>query len=232
MVSLFITAFVSVLAILLIGGIGLYFWQKPARDDSERILPPSPDFHGLFGSASSKSDEEKMRAANAARENDNSALLDRARHGERSSLLEAERTGDRDLYDRVLNELVAHVASDSDLLSLMSYVKQNELRVNQRLAKAVQVAWRMSPNRSNTAKALHFAALSDDSDLYRATVEEALELWRDGKLPDISALELRALFDGEFWILSARTRSSGAGFVLKRTLDSARRELETARAEQ
>ena len=38
---------------------------------------------------------------------------------------------------------------------------------------------------------------------------------------DVSAEELRALFDGEFWILSARTRSSGAGFVLKRTLESA-----------
>jgi hypothetical protein len=36
------------------------------------------------------------------------------------------------------------------------------------------------------------------------------------------------LFDGEFWVLSARTRSSGAGFILKRKLASARRELETA----
>src|SRR6185436_4016064 len=81
--------------------------------------------------------------------------------------------------------------------------------------------------RDGTAKALHFAALSDDADLYGGTVELALELWRDGKLTNVSADELRALFDGEFWILSARTRSSGAGFVLKRSLANARRELET-----
>ncbi|PYS71049.1 MAG: hypothetical protein DMF73_11560, partial [Acidobacteria bacterium] len=79
-----------------------------------------------------------------------------------------------------------------------------------------------------TAKALHFAALSDDPELYRQTVEQAIELRREGKLADVLPADLRALFDGEFWILSSRTRSSGAGFVLKRTLESARRELEAA----
>ncbi|HJZ80521.1 MAG TPA: hypothetical protein VKD91_09250, partial [Pyrinomonadaceae bacterium] len=58
--------------------------------------------------------------------------------------------------------------------------------------------------------------------------EQALQLWHEGKLSAVSALELKALFEGEFWILSSRSRSSGAGFVLKRTLDSARRELEAA----
>jgi hypothetical protein len=48
MVSIFITAFALVLAILLLSGLGLYFWQKTARDNSERILPPNPDFYGLF----------------------------------------------------------------------------------------------------------------------------------------------------------------------------------------
>ena len=79
-----------------------------------------------------------------------------------------------------------------------------------------------------SAKALHFAALSDDAGLYRQTVEDAIELRREGKLMDVLPAELRALFDGEFWILSSRTRSSGAGFVLKRTLENARRELEAA----
>jgi hypothetical protein len=59
-----------------------------------------------------------------------------------------------------------------------------------------------------------------------------LQLWRAAKLGDISPVELRALFDGEFWVLSSRSRSSGAGFVLKRTLDGARRELEAAQANQ
>jgi len=132
------------------------------------------------------------------------------------------------MYDRVLAELVAHSDSDSKLLSLISYVSQNELPVNGNLADAVIASLQESPDRSRTAKALHFAALSDDPDIYRGAVDKALQLWRDAKLRDISAIELRALFDGEFWVLSSRSRSSGAGFVLKRTLESARRELEAA----
>jgi hypothetical protein len=128
----------------------------------------------------------------------------------------------------VLSELVKLADSDPKLFTLQSYMTRNELPVNVELASAVVASWRKSPDRSGTSKALHFAALSDDADVYSSAVETALAFWRQGRLPDVSALELRALFDGEFWILSSRTRSSGAGFVLKRTLDSARRELEAA----
>jgi len=226
MVSIFITAFVLVLAVLLLSGIGLYFWQKSARDDSERILPPNPDFYGLFGeqpaNTEMKTQADIEHAALVA-----SSLLDRARAGDKSALIDAKGSGDADLYDRILNELVDRVDSDAALLSLMSFVAQNELPVSVALARAAVASWQKSPSREGTAKALHFAALSDDADLYGDAVEQALTLWRDGQLANVSAQELRALFDGEFWILSARTRSSGAGFVLKRTLADARRELES-----
>jgi len=156
-----------------------------------------------------------------------SSLLERAIAGDKSALSDAKESGDAALYDRILNELVERVESDAALLSLMSFVAQNELPVSVALAKAAVTSWRKSPSREGTAKALHFAALSDDADLYGGTVELVLEFWREGKLANVSANELRALFDGEFWILSARTRSSGAGFVLKRTLANARRELES-----
>lgn len=224
MVTLFITA----LAIVFIIGIGFYFLLRPTADSSERILPPNPDFNGLFGAdtANSRSEKEKLAAASSP---DVSSLIDRARQGDHSALLEANRDGDAQLYDRVLNEIVTQTETSGSpaLLSLMSYVSRNQLRVNRALAIAAVDSWKASPDRSTTAKALHFAALSDDADVYRETVEAALRFWREGKLSDISGAELRVLFDGEFWILSARTRSSGAGFVLKRTLDSARRELET-----
>jgi hypothetical protein len=230
MVSIFITAFALVSAILLLSGIGLYFWQKTARDDSERILPPNPEFYGLFGEQPARTElktpEEIERDALIA-----SSLLDRARAGDKSALSEAQAGGNADLYDQILNELVQQLDSDAGLVSLMSFVAQNELRVNVALAKAAVAAWRKSPGRQGTAKALHYAALSDDADLFCQTIELALELWRDGKLANVSTDELRALFDGEFWILSSRSRSSGAGFVLKRTLESARRELEAAAAE-
>ena len=227
MVSIFISAFVLVLAILLLSGIGFYFWQRSARDTSERILPPSPDFRGLFGEQPSpkeiKTQEDIERAALVQ-----SSLIDRAHAGDKSALIDAQESGDADLYDRILNEFLRNADSDAALLSLMSYVTTSELKVNIPLAKAVIASWEKSPDRHATSKALHFAALSDDAGLYRETIENALQLWREGKLSDLTATELRALFDGEFWILSSRSRSSGAGFVLKQVLADARRELEAA----
>jgi hypothetical protein len=225
MVSLLFIAFA--LAIFTVIGIGLYFWQKSAKDDSAGILPPLPDTRGLFADTSSSSEEE-MKMAIAAQEAEQAALIARAQNDERSALADAHQTKDAGLYDRVLAELLTLADSDAKLLALMSYVTKKELPVNHELATAVLASWQKSPNRSGTSKALHFTALSDDADLYQGAVEQALQFWREGKLSDVSAIELRALFDGEFWILSSRTRSSGAGFVLKRTLDSARRELEAA----
>jgi hypothetical protein len=89
-------------------------------------------------------------------------------------------------------------------------------------------AWQQSPNRNTAAKLLHVAALSDDAKNYGRAIELVLMSWRDGSLKDLSANELQSLFNSEYWVLSSRTRISGAGFVLKRTLSNANRELESA----
>jgi len=115
--------------------------------------------------------------------------------------------------------------SNSQLLSLVSKVRQHELPVNEALAASLIEFWQKSPDRSSTAKMLHIAALSDNAEVFKTAVELALRFWREGKLADVSAIELQALFQGEFWVLSSGTRTSGAGFVLKRILASARNEL-------
>jgi hypothetical protein len=220
MVTLLITA----VALLVVLGIGLYFWQRPAPDNSVYILPPAPNARGLFAQESSNEpDAREQLALRARREAD---LIREAKAGKRSALQEAHQIGDSALYERVLSALVEYSDSDPKLLSLVSYVGQQELPVKDDLAAAVISSWQRNPDRHGTTKALHFAALSDNPDTYRRAVESALQLWREAELKDISAVELRALFDGEFWVLSSRSRSSGAGFVLKRTLESARRELE------
>jgi hypothetical protein len=222
-----VTLLIIALAIFAVIGTGLYLWQKSAGNNPEYTLPPPPDARGLFGDDASIAEQEAQRLAiDAATQAE--SLLARAKDGDRDALKDAHANGDRGLYDRVLSELVESAQSDPKLLALMSYVSQNELPVNVKLAQAVIAAWQQTPDRNLTAKALHFAALSDDAGAYQETVETALQLWGAGKLADISAVELRALFDGEFWVLSSRSRSSGAGFVLKRTLASARRELEAA----
>jgi len=96
----------------------------------------------------------------------------------------------------------------------------------QEAIKAIK-AFQESPNRTTTTNLLHIAALADDAKNYGRAVELVLMSWRDGTLSDVSARELQALFNSEYWVLSSRTRTSGAGFVLKETLSSANRELES-----
>ena len=218
--------FASVFIIGLLA-VAFYFWQKPKQNLEERSLSALPEPRSLFSElnaeqAASSDDEETRRAA----------IIERAKRNDRSALREAHTIGNNEFYSAVLDLLVANVDSDSGLLALASYVTRDELPVNNTLAQAMLNSWMSAPDRSSTAKALHFAALADDAKLYQGAVETALQFWRHGRLADSTPDELKALFDGEFWILSAGTRSSGAGFVLKRTLESARRELEATSAKQ
>ena len=88
--------------------------------------------------------------------------------------------------------------------------------------------FQQTPNRNTTAQLLHAAALSDDAKNYERAIELVLLSWRDGSLDNVSAKELQSIFNSEYWVLSSRIRTSGAGFVLKETLSRANRELELA----
>ncbi len=227
MVTFLITSF-FILAFL---AIAIYFWQKPASAIEAEALRPPPG-RGLFiddtpeGQAVAQAAARvDLEASDAAWQRDE--LLARAKAGEKSTLLEA-REVDAELYEETLDLLVADADSDPKLLALVSYVTRHELRVNDTLAKRVIDAYKKAPDRSSTAKMLHVAALSDDAAVYQKALETVLTFWRAGRLSEISALELRSILEGEFWILSSPTRSSGAGFLLKRTLANARRELDAA----
>jgi hypothetical protein len=87
-------------------------------------------------------------------------------------------------------------------------------------------AFQKTPDRASTTNLLHVAAQVDDAKTYGRAIELVLMSWRDGSLSGISAKDLQALFSSEYWVLSSRTRTSGAGFVLKETLSNANRELE------
>lgn len=216
-------------SILLLGliAISVYFWQKPSKRPSTAELPPPRNPRGLFDPGGSDTAIQLGTTlptdvdSKIARE----ALLERAAQGDKSVLQEAHELSDRTVYNDVLNALVNKAESSSQLLSLVSKVRQHELPVNEALAASLIEFWQRSPDRSSTAKMLHIAALSDNSEVFKTAVELALSFWREGKLADVSATELQALFQGEFWVLSSGTRTSGAGFVLKRILASARNEL-------
>ncbi|HEX3250679.1 MAG TPA: hypothetical protein VHS05_14710 [Pyrinomonadaceae bacterium] len=184
----------------------------------ENPLPPKPSA-GLFA------DYQPAQLPTTSEEPHN-AIIELAKTGDTKALHDAHAINDRALYDEVLNTFVSQIHNEAQLLSLVSHVTRNELPVNTTLAQKSIDYWRGSLDRNATAKLLHIAALSDDADIYGQAVEVVLNSWREGKLPDVSAEELQALFNGEFWLLSSNTRSSGAGFVLKRTLSTAKRELE------
>src|SRR6185295_19095587 len=155
-------------------------------------------------------------------------LIERAATGDHSAADEAHKNFDRKVYDEILASLVKYADSDARLLSVLSHVTRNELPVSLQLAQAAIRSWESSPDRGSTPRTLHITALADDAKLYQEVVESALKFWRAGSLTGVSAMELRSLLDGEFWVLSNNTRSSGAGFIMKHALAKARRELEAA----
>jgi hypothetical protein len=227
MVTFLFTSIV-LLAFLLIA---LYFWQKPSTQSKIEAFEnydslPRPESSRLFGATS---DNESVSEINANQStNEREQLLAKASQGDLTAVAEAHKNFDRALYDEILTALVIQADSDAKLLSLLSYVTGNELPVTRELAQATIKAWESSPNRGSTSRTLHITALADDARLYQGAVETVLNFWRRGLLTDVSAAELRSLFDGEFWVLSTPTRNSGAGFILKRALAKARRELESA----
>ena len=215
MVTLLIT---SVFVFGLIA-IAIFFWQKAANTSQPIELPLPPQPVGLFS-------DFKPSELSSPTEDPKKAVIDSATKGDRTALSQAHALNDSALYEEVLNLFIAQIDSESKLLSLVSHVTRNELPVTKALAQRSIDYWKNSSDKHSTAKMLHLAALSDDAETFRQAVELALNSWRNGKLPDISAVELQSLVNGEFWILSSNTRSSGAGFVLKRTLATAKRELE------
>src|SRR6185436_12634115 len=87
-------------------------------------------------------------------------------------------------------------------------------------------AFQQTPDRTSTTKLLHVAAQTDDAKTYGRAIELVLMSWRERTLSDLSAKDLQTLFSSEYWVLSSRARTSGAGFILKQTLSNAQRELE------
>jgi hypothetical protein len=227
MVTVLITSFLLIAAI----SYGFYCWLRPSSSDSaEHLLPPAPPpFDGLFAAQETAQEAKRLPATRQAiTDEERAALVKRAVEGDKASLLDAQQSNDAALYDEVLNVLIEQADTDKKLFALASHIaRHQDLRVNNRLAEAFIGIWKAAPARSLTAEMLHVAALSDDADVYQRAMEEAVRYWRDGRIAELGADELRQLIESEYWILTQRVRSSGAGFVLKQSLASCRRELTT-----
>jgi len=147
-----VTLFIIALAILFISGITIYFWRRSAPDTTDNVLPPMLDARSLFSDPAADEAAERERLL-AVRSDHARELLSRAAKGDRDALADARQAGNAELYDQVLTTLVNNADSDARLLSLMSYVTTNKLKVNVPLARVVIASWQKSPDRHSTAKA-------------------------------------------------------------------------------
>jgi hypothetical protein len=153
-------------------------------------------------------------------------LLLRARTGDLDALTEAHKAGNKTLYNQVLDELVDwSIASAEQMQLLAAHIAGDfSLRANRNMAQSFIETWQSAPSRKLTSDMLHIAALSDDAETYEEAIEMALLFWRNNAFR-MTAEELRSLIESEYWVMTNDARSSGAGFMLKRKLAEARREL-------
>jgi hypothetical protein len=224
MVALLITSFFLLAGITYV----IYLWQRPSSNEDAQFSLPPPRSASLFDEAGlNEARPRELQSGEAATAEHRRDLLARASAGDKEALPDAHALGDAALYDEVLNALVLHADSEKRLLALVSFIARSaaHLRVNSLLAEKFIESWKASPDRNSTAEMLHVAALASNANVYRAAIETAYQFWRDRRLQQISAIELRQLIESEFWILAPAVRNSGAGFVLKRKLAQLRRQL-------
>jgi hypothetical protein len=222
MVTLLTASFLLLTAFAIV----VYYLRKSRLNRANRysLSPEPPRFDGLFAESNKHLLEGvRLEEAHALRE----SLFDRATKGDRQVLAEAVQSGDdRIIYDGLLNTLIASCDSDRSFFALVSYVARNEeLKVTTALAERFIESWKRSAERLTTAEMLHVAALSDDAALYERACQTAITYWQEGRLPNAKPDDLLTLIEGEYWILSAGARSSGAGFVLKRSISDFRKQL-------
>ncbi|MDT7602241.1 MAG: hypothetical protein QOF61_238 [Acidobacteriota bacterium] len=153
-------------------------------------------------------------------------LLRRAAEGDCTALADAPLADDAKLYRATLDELVKWSKSSPDKLQALAEVVATgeNLRGSVELSQTFSRLWEQSPDTISTARMLHLAALSDDAAEFARVVELAVRYRREDRLSAISAEDLRALVESEFWVLSQAARASGAAFVLKQQLAALRQE--------
>ncbi|MEW6126107.1 MAG: hypothetical protein AB1757_03510 [Acidobacteriota bacterium] len=180
-------------------------------------------FKGLFDNQTAKEIQQQEREYldNQKRED----LTRRAAQFDLSALDEAR--GNANRYQEILDTLIEQIfASQEKLEALVSHIsKSRELRASQRLAEIVMEQFKNSPNTKNLTQMLHIAALADDAAVFGKSIELAVDFWKKGLLPKLSAKKLLTLMQSEYWLLSSTAKRSGDGFGLKTRLGELRNQL-------
>jgi len=200
---------------------------KRSRSNEDSDMLPPHGAHTLFGDSDKALLPAPDADKDAASEDFEREMRERAARGDLLTLNEARESGRAELYNIILGILLERSEGDaSRLRALADFVARGEeLRSSSALAAASLEDFEREPARSRIPTTLRVAALSNDATVFARVMSAVLLKWLEGRLPDTSADDLRALFDAEYWLLSSETRRSGAGFQLKQKLSQMRRTL-------
>lgn len=226
---------VLIISIFLLAAISFALYRTKRQSfksvDEQDFFPGSPRslFEDKSRGAASVNSGAGVGAAAFASADHAARLREAAGRGELAALREAHTTGDKKLYDEVLSALLKCDASAENIRAVTAHVVGSpDLRANRMLAGALLTLWRLSPAGVPVADFLRVAALSDDAEVFRETVEEVAGAWERGDLPGRSAEDLRRLFESEYWVLAPEALRTGAGFRLKQQLAEVHRRLSAA----
>lgn len=223
-----VTTLLIISFLLVLISFATYRWLLPkSNKQAENILPPAPpDFKGLFAPDEKALAETEKAESEARKEEQKREILERAEKGERDSLFQSKEFYDREFYEQVLDALVKTSETNEGLWSLASFIANDKtLRSNSNFARKCLEAFQDNPNKVSFISALHTAALSDDASVFQEVIETTVKLLQEEKLKNVNEKEVREIAESEFWVLSQEARNSGAGFLLKQTLENVRAKL-------
>jgi len=206
-------------------------WSRQPSHEQPPSLPEMKTFDGLFAEQREEEARALIKAEAELREEEARAeLLARAYIGDETSLDDAHATGNRDLYNEALDALVAQAGGDPELLRAIAeyIVDSGKLRSTPEFAATMIEQYRRKLDRRSLAPMLYLAALSDDAATYEKAVEAARARFRQGRLPHLQPRDFLAIVESGYWLISAETRYSGSGFILKQLIAGVRRELAAA----
>ena len=221
--------FISIL-LLAAATFAVHLWNR--RQPKEPDFFPEPrSFDGLF--AEQHAEEMKLLAqAEAERraQEERLRLLRRASEGDLTALDESHVYGDGSFYREILQALVDRAEADEEALRSIGehIVDSRKLRSSGGFAAMMIERWAWEPHHLPFTGALHLAALSDDVAVFRRALEVALNFFREGRFPRVSAQDFFATVESAYWLIDAEARNSGSGFFLKRLIVDVRRELAAA----
>lgn len=212
----------------------LLVWRDVARkamDEGEPSRLTAFQFDGLF--AEQRAEESRQLAIAEAKlrdEEHRQQLLNQAAAGDESSLDEANKLGDSTFYAEVLQTLADQANGNVERLRFIAeyIVDSQELRSSSEFAETMLGYWRAPVSQRSLADMLYLAALADDPEMFKRTINSALELWQGDLRTKVTATDFLATVESAYWLVSGEVRYSGSGFLLKKAIADVRRKLATA----